>query len=444
MGHRPRRGPAFRPLLFGLLLAITAVLAAGGSPLPLARASDPLTDALAQQRALQAKIAAERAAIHKFQVTEAQLNAQIAATQVALDKVNADLVTVKTNIGKASASLKAVRARYTQLVAQVQDLDWQLQALQSDLQDSQQALADARATLSSHLAEAYRAQQTSLLEQLLTADSLATVLADVGYYLHIGDQDAQLAAQISGDEANVRALQRGTEATRIATQQTRVQVYHEKETVTAQRDALVRAQKQLAQLEAQTQAIQRNQLAAYNKVRRSHATAAADLSREQAALDDLKTQIDSLLSQTALPSEYNGTLIWPMTGIVSQEFGCTGFVYEPPQGSCSHFHTGIDIVNDRYTPIHAAGDGVVIFAGPNPFDPPWARAWIVIIAHSSRLLSWYAHIDDATHPPIVQKGQTVHQGDVIAYEGNTGNSTGPHLHWAVELDHTFVNPRLFL
>ena len=442
MGRHPRRR-AVRLLAVAALFAIGATLLPAGSSLP-ARAGDPLSDALAQQRAIQAKIAAERAAIQKFKATEAQLNAEIAATQVALAKVNADLATVKTNITKASANLKAVRARYTALVAQVNDLDWQLQALQSDLEDSQQALADARSTLSGHLADAYMTQQTSLLEQLLTADSLATVLADVGYYLHIGDDDAQLAAQISQEQSNVEALQRGTEATRIATQQTRVQVYHEKENVTAQRDALVRAQKQLAILEAQTKAVQQRQLAAYNKVQRSHAAAAADLSREQAALDDLKTKIDSLLSQTALPSQYNGTLIWPMAGIVSQEFGCTGFVFEPALGSCSHFHTGIDIVNDQYTPIHASGDGVVLFVGPNPYDPPWARAWIVIIAHSSRLLTWYAHIDDATHPPVVQQGQTVHQGDVIAYEGNTGNSTGPHLHWAVELDHNFVNPRLFL
>jgi murein DD-endopeptidase MepM/ murein hydrolase activator NlpD len=133
-----------------------------------------------------------------------------------------------------------------------------------------------------------------------------------------------------------------------------------------------------------------------------------------------------------------------MAGDVTQEFGCTGFVYEPPLGNCAHFHTGIDIVAPEYTPIRAAGDGVVLFVGPNPYDPPWARAWIVIIAHSQSLTTWYAHIDASSHPPAVSKGQFVQQGQVIAYEGNTGNSTGPHLHWAVELNGSFVNPRLFI
>ncbi len=67
-----------------------------------------------------------------------------------------------------------------------------------------------------------------------------------------------------------------------------------------------------------------------------------------------------------------------------------------------------------------------------------------MIAHSSHLISWYAHVDNYTHPPIVRAGQYVAQGQIIAFEGMTGNTTGPHLHWAVQLDNIWVNPRLFL
>jgi murein DD-endopeptidase MepM/ murein hydrolase activator NlpD len=96
-----------------------------------------------------------------------------------------------------------------------------------------------------------------------------------------------------------------------------------------------------------------------------------------------------------------------------------------------------------YTPIRAAGPGTVVFAGPNPYDA-YPKAWIVIIAHSSHLLTWYAHIDNRAHPPAVRAGDQVVTGQVIAYEGMTGHTTGPHLHWMVELNDTFVNPRLFL
>ena len=99
-----------------------------------------------------------------------------------------------------------------------------------------------------------------------------------------------------------------------------------------------------------------------------------------------------------------------------------------------------DLANDMYTPIRAAGAGRVVWAGRSPYDP----AWIVIIAHSSELVTWYGHVDDTRRPPKVREGEYVNKGQVIAYEGNTGWSTGPHLHWAVQLGGNFVNPRLFL
>jgi Membrane proteins related to metalloendopeptidases len=82
----------------------------------------------------------------------------------------------------------------------------------------------------------------------------------------------------------------------------------------------------------------------------------------------------------------------------------------------------------------------VIWAGRSPYD----TAWIVIIAHSSHLVTWYGHVANGRHGPIVRAGQYVSKGQIIAYEGMTGNTTGPHLHWAVQLDGNWVNPRLFL
>jgi murein DD-endopeptidase MepM/ murein hydrolase activator NlpD len=131
-----------------------------------------------------------------------------------------------------------------------------------------------------------------------------------------------------------------------------------------------------------------------------------------------------------------------MPGTVTQEFGCTGFSWEPPYGDCPHFHQGIDIVNDYGTPVRAAGSGVVAYVGWN-----WADgtdpAWIVIIAHSTSLETWYAHLQ-AGRPATLHQGQHVTTGQIIGYEGNTGHSTGAHLHWAVRLNGVFENPRAFL
>jgi murein DD-endopeptidase MepM/ murein hydrolase activator NlpD len=429
-----------------LLLSIPLLVGAlGAFAAPSSVRADPLSDALRAQKALEAKIAAQRQQVQVLQGLQANLQGVLSNTATQLKGINVQQSKVQANVAAAQQALADVRAKYAALVTQVGNLDAELSALDSKIVAGQQQLADQRATLASHIADAYVVQQTSLLEQLLAAKSLADVLADVGYYLRIGDQDAQLAAQIQQTQRSLEALQQATQVARTQTQQVRLTTYQAKTEMTGQRNALLAAQKQLNALEARTRAVQSAQLAAFNKLKLTRSQVAAQLADEQKSLEELSNQIARLVAaQQNIPSQYNGTLAWPMAGVVSQEFGCTGFIAEPPLGNCAHFHTGIDIVAPEYTPIRAAGDGTVVFVGPNPYDPPGLRAWIVIIAHSQSLLTWYAHVDDAAHPPAVYKGEVVHQGQVIAYEGNTGNSTGPHLHWAVELNGTFVNPRLFL
>ncbi len=431
-----------RSILTVLLLVPLLFASLGGAP-P-ARA-DPLSDALRQQKALQAKIAAQRQQIQALTASQGQLQTALATTASQLHGINANQAQVAASVRLAQAALADVQSKYVALVSQVNDLDSQLQLLDGEIEASQQQLADQRHTLASHIADAYMVQQTSLLEQLLSAKSLADVLADVVYYLSIGDQDAALASQIQQEATTLQQLQRTTQVTRYQTQQARLAMFQQKAQVTKQRNQLLAQQKQLAALEARTKAVQAQQLATYNKLKLTKAQAAAQLAAEQKSLGQLAGLIAKLVAQQqSIPSQYNGTLVWPMNGTVSQEFGCTGFPAEPPLGSCAHFHVGIDIVAPLYTPIHASGDGTVVFVGPNPYDPPGRQAVIVIIAHSQSLQTWYAHLDWATHPPIVSKGQVVHQGQVIGFEGDTGNSTGPHLHWAVELNGTFVNPRMFI
>ncbi len=86
------------------------------------------------------------------------------------------------------------------------------------------------------------------------------------------------------------------------------------------------------------------------------------------------------------------------------------------------------------------GGGVVAYCGWNYADGA-DPAWIVIIAHSQGLQTWYAHMSPSCPAPA---GSSVNKGSLIGHEGNTGHSTGAHLHWGVVPQRDFVNPRLFL
>ena len=444
-GTRRASPHSLRVALVALLLVVPLSLSMA---LPAAPASaDQLGDAQAQQQQLQARIKAQQQALAALKSAEAQLKAALDQTTQQLSAINANQAQLKSQIDQATAALAVVQGHYQDLVGQLAHLDWTLGLLQDEQQQSEDALAARRRLLADRLAQAYQTQQTSLLEQLLSADSFTTVLSQVSDYLSQGDQDAALAAEIQQDQQALEVLQATTQAARFQTDQLRASVAQQAAQMQAQEADLKAAKHQLDLLAAQTSKLQAQQLAAYNAAHRNQAQAAALLKREQAAQASLQRQIDALIAAQSqgggIPSQYSGKFAWPLVGTISQEFGCTGFPAEPPLGSCAHFHTGIDIVGPYGAAIRAAGDGIVEFVGYNPYDPPGNRAWIVIIAHASNLQTWYAHMQPRI-PSGIYAGAHVSQGQVLGYEGCTGNCTGPHLHWAVLLNDTWVNPRLFL
>jgi murein DD-endopeptidase MepM/ murein hydrolase activator NlpD len=134
--------------------------------------------------------------------------------------------------------------------------------------------------------------------------------------------------------------------------------------------------------------------------------------------DDVEKQ---LLFEAALPS------LWPMEGIYTSAFGNR----RNPFGKGTEFHQGIDIANKTGTKIRAAGDGVVTFAG---YKSGWGR--MIMINHGYGYVSQYAHCSTLD----VLEGQVVSRGEVIATCGSTGRTTGPHLHFGIQLKGTFIDP----
>lgn len=145
---------------------------------------------------------------------------------------------------------------------------------------------------------------------------------------------------------------------------------------------------------------------------------------------------------TAVATDSSSGWIWPTSGKITQPFGCTGFWAEPRRGNCAHFHTGIDIANERGTPVRAVADGVVELVGWDPWIRP-DPDWMVIIDHPGGLKTMYAHLRSKPVDGIT-KGAHVTQGQLIGLMDMTGRATGPHLHFAVYLNGEPVNPRNYL
>ncbi|HET7342923.1 MAG TPA: M23 family metallopeptidase [Methylomirabilota bacterium] len=142
------------------------------------------------------------------------------------------------------------------------------------------------------------------------------------------------------------------------------------------------------------------------------------------------TALDRLMSRAgkavaALPSR------WPVRGAVNSEFG----LRQSPWASGMEFHAGLDIRAERGTPVYAPAAGTVAFAGVGQ-----EYGTMAILDHGQDIRSLYGHMSKLN----VQTGQRVERGALIGWTGNTGRSSGPHLHYEILVKGQAVNPRAYL
>jgi len=151
-----------------------------------------------------------------------------------------------------------------------------------------------------------------------------------------------------------------------------------------------------------------------------------DVNSSMAAVEEIKNYLAK--EQDVFRASPSG---WPAAGKISSGFGMRAH----PRYGDRRMHTGIDITLPRGTPLHATADGVVSFA-----DRSGGNGNIVVIEHGHGLSTVYAHNTRNS----VKAGQTVKRGEVIAYSGSTGMSTGPHVHYEVWRNGQSINPEPFL
>jgi len=434
-----RRRARFVPLL---VLASLIIGIVGGPALPVG--ADELSDARARQTALAQKLKDQKDQIAQINALQADLSAQISTTRTQLNGINANLVSVRASIASMVKKIGVVRQNYLAQVAQLELLDTQLARIKLLEKRMQWHLTERKELLADRLRQAYDTDRTSMLETFLSGSSFTDVLSDVSYAIDVGEQDKALALQIAQDQQTLASIHQSVGDMRSATDDLRAATAAQKVKLDKQLKELKAAQAELRRLEIATKQALAIQNAAYARLARNKHNLAKALATTNAAKRQLSSKIHELVAEQYahgnIPSQYNGTLKWPMSGAVSQDFGCTGVPFEPPLGSCAHFHQGIDIVSPYGTAVHSSGTGRVVYCGWNYADGA-DPAWIVIVAHSQSLETWYAHM---TPSCPVHTGGAVKAGTVIGHEGNTGHSTGAHLHWAVRFNDDFVNPRLFL
>jgi len=146
-------------------------------------------------------------------------------------------------------------------------------------------------------------------------------------------------------------------------------------------------------------------------------------------LNAIEEELRIAVDPSSIPSTRSGVLAWPLNNVlITQHFGNTAFATANAQVYNGNGHNGIDLAASTGTGIKAALSGTVMGTGNTDLQAGcYSYGKWVLLKHNNGLSTLYAHLSVIS----VNSGQSVKTGDILGFSGNTGYSTGPHLHFSV-------------
>ena len=340
-----------------------------------------------------------------------------------IENVNGQLDQAKNEYDAAVAELKSLEERIAVLEVQIKDKEEEIEDLQGQIDENRAIILeltqqiveldaevfDQNSVLNKRLRVMYMTDDESMLAVLLGSESFVDFLSNIEMVRKIHESDKAFLAEL---EEKLDELERK-----------RAEVLRIEGMLKEQQEEL---QTQKDQLDADKAAL----AAAKQRVKEIRDAAAADIDRLEAESNKLKAELANMISQWG--DYFGGAMAWPVLGPITSEFGMR---YHPITGRYV-MHNGLDIGVPYGTAVHAGAPGIVYFAGWNG----GGYGYLVILDNGSGITTMYAHNSSIA----VSKGQVVARGDVIAYAGSTGNSTGPHVHFEVRKSGAPDNPRNWL
>ena len=343
--------------------------------------------------------------------------------QQVIEDVSAKLKQIQADLDAANARLQSIRSRQAEINAQIVQTQNEIVKMEAYLKTRQNVL-------NRRVRAIYMHGQLNYLEVILGANSFSdfanrvellkrVIRSDYNLILEIQKQKAAIEAKKAQLEEDKRQL----DALAAEAEKTQKEIAAKKAEQQKVLDAAKSNKAAAAQMEQDLNA----QLASVRNLiqQRLAAAEAARQAAQQASSDEGGGGSDDNYVQGT------GAMGWPCSGPITSPFG---YRTHPIFGT-TIFHAGIDIGVDYGTPIHAADSGVVVYSG-------WISGYgnAVIIDHGGGVSTLYGHNQSLA----VSEGQSVSKGSVIAYAGSTGNSTGPHCHFEVDVNGSPVNPMGYL
>jgi murein DD-endopeptidase MepM/ murein hydrolase activator NlpD len=346
----------------------------------------------------------------------AEIEAEIAQFESELKEVGAEKKTLQSAINQLELERKKVNAEISKTENMITSTDMEINKLILEISRTEKEIKKAEEAIGAIIRAEYIAGEDTLVELLLRHERLSEFWSTFEAHESIRDT-IQVKASDLGTFRELLKEQRADNEKR------RNKLTGLKDQYSEQNEVLVNNTQEQAQLLEVTKNEEQN----YQQLLSSQKAAQEQILKE---LREFESKLQFFLDPTTVPSPGTAVFSWPLGNVViTQYFGGTEFASRNAAAYGGRaYHPGVDMGAPRGTPILAPLTGTVRATG-NTDAVPGCYSWgkWTLIDHANGLSTLYAHQDVLG----VSAGQKVNTGDVIGYVGNTGFSTGPHLHFTV-------------
>ncbi len=359
------------------------------------------------------------------------LTNQLDSIQQQVNQQNSIKADAETVIVSVSEQLRQIEEQLRQAQQQLESIQQQRVAVENDITVNEKLLAEAQKRLEGResvfykrVRDIYINGRLSYLDVVIGSKDFSDFANRLEILKRIIDADIKLIDEIKKERAEIAARKQALE-------QSRAKLVELEKAAVAKQAEIEQKKKEREVVLQKAQNDRATAMQAVEELNASSAQITALLKARQAE----REAAAAAAAQQSAPSyswvQGSGQLGWPVSGEITSPYG---YRTHPIWGT-TIYHSGIDIGVDEGTPVHAADGGTVVWSG-------WmgGYGYAVVIDHGNGMSTLYGHNSELA----VSEGQDVSKGQVIAYAGSTGNSTGPHVHFEVRISGDPVDPMGYL
>jgi murein DD-endopeptidase MepM/ murein hydrolase activator NlpD len=345
-----------------------------------------------------------------------EIDEEIKKFESQLSEVGAEKKTLQSAINRLEIERKKVNAEISKTETLISSTDLEINKLVLEINKTEESIAQTEGAIGEIIRQEYQSGDNTLVEMLLGNNHLSEVWSTVEAHESVRDTLAAKVSELSSYQEILTGKRNDNESKRD-------KLSSLKEQYTGQTEVLANNKQEQAQLLEVT----KNEEKSYQQLLASKQETREQILKE---MRDFESKLQFILDPSTVPTAGTAVFAWPLQNIIiTQYFGGTEFAARNAgvYGGRA-YHPGVDFGTPRGTAIYAPLSGTVRATGNTDLVPgcySWGK-W-TLIDHANGLSTLYAHQDVISVTP----GQKVTTGDIIGYTGNTGYSTGPHLHFTV-------------